>query len=53
MFFKIRFNNIYLQQLLVQKYTDVINRNKSTVKSITAPLQYTDSDAWNLVHVEK
>lgn len=25
MFFKIRFNNIYLQQLLVQKYTDVIN----------------------------
>lgn len=45
MFFKIRFHNIYSQQLLVQKYTDVINRNKSTVESITAPLQYTDFDA--------
>lgn len=53
MFFKIRFHNIYLQQLLVQKYTNVIDRNKSTVESITAPLQYTDFDAWNSVHVEK
>lgn len=28
---------------LVQKYTDVVNRNKTTVESITAPLQYTDT----------
>lgn len=37
------FNNIYLQQLMVQKYTDVVNRNKTTVESITVPLQCTDT----------